>query len=256
MTPYGERVARELAGALAAAGAVVVSGLAQGIDCAAHRSALAAGGVSVAVLGEGITSFLANARGRRHLAVELRPRGALVSPYPPVVPAQGWMFAKRNAVIAALAAAARRLDLVRRRPRSGRWPVRARGRLARLRLARGLRAVELLVSLAERRIGIRPALPHRDAGADPVAVALAERRDALPDAVRDLHRLGVIGVGEQDDELIATGAHGDILAAEDRAERGGDPAEQLGAGLVAQRVVHRLQPVDVERHDRERAVAA
>ena len=106
MSPYGERVARELAGALAAAGAVVVSGLAQGIDCAAHRSALAAGGASVAVLGEGITSFLANARGRRrHLAVQLRAHGALVSPYPPVVPAQGWMFAKRNAVIAALAQA-------------------------------------------------------------------------------------------------------------------------------------------------------
>ena len=106
MTPYGERVARELAAALARSGAVVVSGLAQGIDCAAHRSALAAGGASVAVLGEGITSFLANARGRRRvLAMELRARGALVSPYPPIVPAQGWMFAKRNALIAALSRA-------------------------------------------------------------------------------------------------------------------------------------------------------
>ena len=106
MTPYGERVARELAGALARAGAVVVSGLAQGIDCAAHASALDAGGTGVAVLGEGITSFLANARGRRRrLAAVLRARGALVSPYPPIVPAQGWMFAKRNAVIAALSRA-------------------------------------------------------------------------------------------------------------------------------------------------------
>jgi len=106
MSPYGERVARELAGTLAKAGAVVVSGLAPGIDCAAHASALAAGGSSVAVLGEGITSFLANARGRRRrLANELRIRGALVSPYPPVVPAHGWMFAKRNAVIAGLSRA-------------------------------------------------------------------------------------------------------------------------------------------------------
>ena len=106
MTPYGERVAREVAAALARSGAVIVSGLAQGIDCAAHRSALAAGGSSVAVLGEGITSFLANARGRRRiLAMELRAGGALVSPYPPIVPAQGWMFAKRNALIAALAGA-------------------------------------------------------------------------------------------------------------------------------------------------------
>jgi DNA processing protein len=106
MSPYGERVARELGGALARAGAVIVSGLAQGIDCAAHASAIDAGGSSVAVLGEGITSFLANARGRRRrLAVALRAHGALVSPYPPIVPAQGWMFAKRNAVIAALSRA-------------------------------------------------------------------------------------------------------------------------------------------------------
>ena len=106
MSPYGERVARELGGALARAGGVVVSGLAQGIDCAAHASAIDAGGSSVAVLGEGIASLLANARGRRRrLAVSLRDRGALVSPYPPIVPAQGWMFAKRNAVIAALAGA-------------------------------------------------------------------------------------------------------------------------------------------------------
>lgn len=106
MSPYGERVARELAAALARAGAVIVSGLAQGIDCAAHGAAIDAGGASVAVLGEGITSFLANARGRRRrLAAALRAHGALVSPYPPIVPAQGWMFAKRNAVIAALSRA-------------------------------------------------------------------------------------------------------------------------------------------------------
>lgn len=106
MSPYGDRVARELAAGLAAAGAVVVSGLAQGIDCAAHASAIDAGGTSVAVLGEGITSLLANAHGRRRrLAATLRERGALVSPYPPIVPAHGWMFAKRNAVIAALARA-------------------------------------------------------------------------------------------------------------------------------------------------------
>ena len=106
MTPYGERVAGELAAALATAGATVVSGLAPGIDCTAHASALGAGGSSVAVLGEGITSFLANSGGRRRrLAMAIRGRGALVSTYPPVMPAQGWMFAKRNAVIAALAGA-------------------------------------------------------------------------------------------------------------------------------------------------------
>lgn len=106
MSPYGERVARELAAAFADTGIVVVSGLAQGIDSAAHASALERGGSSVAVLGEGITSFFANAHGRRRrIGAALRERGALVSPYPPIVPAQGWMFAKRNAVIAAVAGA-------------------------------------------------------------------------------------------------------------------------------------------------------
>ncbi len=106
MTPYGERVARELAAGLVAAGAVILSGLAQGIDCAAHASAIQAGGSSAAVLGEGITSFLANAHGRRRrLGADLREHGAIVSPYAPLTPAQGWMFAKRNAVIAALAGA-------------------------------------------------------------------------------------------------------------------------------------------------------
>lgn len=104
MSPYGERVARELAADLARSGAVIVSGLAQGIDCAAHLSALDVGGTSVAVLGEGITAFLANSRGRRRrIGATLRGRGALLSPYPPIVPGQGWMFAKRNALIAALA---------------------------------------------------------------------------------------------------------------------------------------------------------
>ena len=106
MSPYGERIARDLAARLAAAGAVVVSGLAPGIDCAAHAGAVESGGPSIAVLGEGISSFLANARGRRRrLALRLREHGALVSAYPPLMPAQRWMFAKRNAVIACLARA-------------------------------------------------------------------------------------------------------------------------------------------------------
>ena len=51
---YGAQVARELARELAAAGVVVVSGLARGVDGEAHRGALAAGGLTVAVLGCGI----------------------------------------------------------------------------------------------------------------------------------------------------------------------------------------------------------
>lgn len=104
MTAYGERVARALAATCANAGLVVVSGLAQGIDSAAHRGALDAGGRTVAVLGEGIALFVATVRGRRRpLVPRIRAHGALVSQYAPAFSAQPWAFAKRNATIAALA---------------------------------------------------------------------------------------------------------------------------------------------------------
>jgi DNA processing protein len=103
MTPYGARVARELAAACADAGIVVVSGLAQGVDSAAHQGALDAGGRTVAVLGAGIASYLEAVRGRRRrLAHAIRDRGTLVSEFPPNAPAQRWTFAQRDATIAAL----------------------------------------------------------------------------------------------------------------------------------------------------------
>jgi DNA processing protein len=103
MTPYGARVARELASACADAGILVVSGLAQGVDSSAHEGALAANGRTVAVLGAGIASYLADARGwRRRLAHAIRSSGALISEFPPDVPPQKWTFAQRNATIAAL----------------------------------------------------------------------------------------------------------------------------------------------------------
>lgn len=106
MTTYGERVSRELAAACAGAGVVVVSGFAQGIDSAAHRGALDAGGRTVAVLGEGIALFVATVRGRRRPLVQrIRASGALVSQYAPGFCAQPWSFAKRNATIASLAEA-------------------------------------------------------------------------------------------------------------------------------------------------------
>ena len=106
MTPYGERVARELAAACAEAEIVVVSGLAQGIDSAAHRGALDAQGRTVAVLGEGIALFRATVRGRRRpLVPRIVASGALVSQYAPSSTAHAWTFVKRNATIAALAEA-------------------------------------------------------------------------------------------------------------------------------------------------------
>lgn len=102
MTPYGERVARELAGAAARAGLVVVSGLASGIDTVAHEGALDAGGQSIAVLGQGHQTFAPAGR-RRRVASRIPAAGCIVSQYAPDSGGEGWRFARRNATIAALA---------------------------------------------------------------------------------------------------------------------------------------------------------
>jgi len=78
---YGSQVARELARELAAAGVVVISGLARGIDGEAHRGALDADGPTVAVLGCGIDRDYP--RSHADLAERIRASGAVVSEYPP-----------------------------------------------------------------------------------------------------------------------------------------------------------------------------
>ncbi len=101
-TSYGRRAARDLAGDLARAGWVVVSGLARGIDTAAHRAALDAGGKTAAVLGSGLDHrYPASNRG---LYDRLTESGVLVTEFPPEQPPQKWTFPKRNRIIAALSA--------------------------------------------------------------------------------------------------------------------------------------------------------
>lgn len=103
LTTYGARIARELATVLARAGAVIVSGLAQGIDSTAHGGALDANGRTIAVLGEGLAWF--DDHGpirRRQLARRIRRQGAIVSEYPLDLHAEKWTFPQRNATIAGL----------------------------------------------------------------------------------------------------------------------------------------------------------
>ncbi len=100
-TAYGMRVARALAGACARAGACVVSGMARGIDSAAHRAALDAGGTTIAVLGTG--ADIAYPTANRALHAEIGSRGLLLSEYPPGERANGGSFPRRNRIIAALA---------------------------------------------------------------------------------------------------------------------------------------------------------
>jgi DNA processing protein len=113
-SPYGAQVARELGRELAAAGRVIVSGLARGIDGEAHRGALEAGGLTVAVLGCGIDRNYPAVHGQ--LAARICERGLVVSEYAPGVEPAPWRFPARNRVIAGLAAAT---VVVEARERSG-----------------------------------------------------------------------------------------------------------------------------------------
>ncbi|MBV8748984.1 MAG: DNA-processing protein DprA [Candidatus Eremiobacteraeota bacterium] len=98
----GRRRARRLARDLGRAGVCIISGLALGIDGAAHEGALDAGAPTVGVLGGGHAHFFPPRH--RDLAARIVARGgAVVSPFAPDVPAQPWQFLARNAVIAALA---------------------------------------------------------------------------------------------------------------------------------------------------------
>ncbi|MEJ1087635.1 DNA-protecting protein DprA [Microbacterium sp. Mu-80] len=98
-TPYGEAVAAEIAGDLAAGGTVIISGGAYGIDGAAHRAALGAGGATVAFLAGGIDR--AYPIGHQQLFDRIRRSGAVLSEVPCGSAPTKWRFLSRNRAIAA-----------------------------------------------------------------------------------------------------------------------------------------------------------
>ena len=111
---YGRQVARSLGRDLAAAGLVIVSGLARGVDAEAHRGALEADGATVAVLGCGIDRDYPAAH--RELARQVAASGLVVSEYAPGVEPAPWRFPARNRIVAGLCAAT---VVVEARERSG-----------------------------------------------------------------------------------------------------------------------------------------
>lgn len=98
---YGRSVAERLGEDLGRVGITVVSGLALGIDSAAHRGALKAQGTTVAVLGSGLLRLYPASN--RSLAEEIAARGLLVSEYPLETPPAKWTFPQRNRVLSGIA---------------------------------------------------------------------------------------------------------------------------------------------------------
>jgi DNA processing protein len=113
-SPYGAQVARMLGRDLAAAGLVVVSGLARGVDGHAHRGALEADGVTVGVLGCGIDRDYPASHAE--LSRRIEERGLVVSEYEAAIEPAPWRFPARNRVIAGLCEA---VVVVEARERSG-----------------------------------------------------------------------------------------------------------------------------------------
>ena len=111
---YGRSVARSLARDLAAAGLVVVSGMARGIDGEAHRGALDGSGATVAVLGCGIDRDYPAAH--MELARRIGDSGLVISEYEPGIEPAPWRFPARNRIIAGLCSAT---VVVEARERSG-----------------------------------------------------------------------------------------------------------------------------------------
>ena len=112
-SPYGASVARMLGRDLAAAGIVVVSGLARGVDAEAHRGALDCGS-TVAVLGCGVDRDYPRAHAA--LALDIAAAGLILSEYPPGVEPAPWRFPARNRIVSGLTLAT---IVVEARERSG-----------------------------------------------------------------------------------------------------------------------------------------
>jgi DNA processing protein len=98
-TTYGRKVAWQLAGSLARAGYTIVSGLARGIDAAAHRGALDAGGRTIAVLGSGVLAVYPPEHA--DLAREVVSQGAVIGEAPPLAPPFPGCFPQRNRIVTA-----------------------------------------------------------------------------------------------------------------------------------------------------------
>ncbi len=113
-TQYGKRQARRLAASLSRAGLTVISGLARGIDAAAHQGALEAGGRTIAVLGGGLLRLYPPEH--KELAHDVSESGAVISESPPRMAPMSGSFPQRNRIISGMSLG---VVVVEAAPRSG-----------------------------------------------------------------------------------------------------------------------------------------
>jgi DNA processing protein len=245
-TAYGLRTAERLAGAVAAAGVVVVSGLARGIDAAAHRAALEVGGRTVAVLGSG--PDVPYPPEHAELFAAIGEQGTLLTEHLPGAPPLARHFPRRNRLLAALGDA---VWLVEARLRSGslttvRWaadlgrdvlvtpgPVdspTAEGPLALIREgATAVGALEHLLSA----LGMEPS-PDRTSARTP-AEAPFGRRSSFADARATPQEpprpsTGVLSAVEE--RLLAL-ANGGAVDLDELVRRGGDAPSTVWTAVLA-----------------------
>ena len=241
-TGYGRGVAEELGGALAAAGLVVISGLARGIDAAAHRGALASGGRTVAILGCGPDRVYPPEH--RALADRVAQAGAVVSELSPGRPPAAPHFPLRNRLISGLVQA---VVVVEARPRSGSL-ITARHALNQGRevlvVPGPIDSPHAAGSNALLRDGARPVLEPADvleAIGSPFAAAAAAAADPLP------------GPSGRDEARLHSRLLGQSLARDELARELGWPAGRLAAVLMGLEIDGWLE---VDRDGEFRAVPA
>ena len=257
---YGREVAHELGLLLAGAGVIVVSGLAHGIDAAAHRGALDARGPTIAVLGCGVD--VAYPAGQRRLYERIAREGLVLSEMPPGFTPFRWSFPARNRIMAALSgitvvveAAERSGSLITVRAAQGLGrevgavpgPVNSRfARGSNALLADGAFPVLGADAVLDELFGpgVRPAQPPRSP-LDPGLAAILERVEAgegTPDAIARAIGLdpGALAAGLARLELL-----GRVRA--DPAGRyvvagGGAPSSSLAACPPSQPIPPRTEP--------------
>ena len=215
---YGASVARSLGRELAAAGLVVVSGLARGIDAEAHRGALEADAPTVAVLGCGIDRDYPAAHAE--LARRVADAGLIVSEYAPGVEPAPWRFPARNRIVAGLCAAT---VVVEARERSGALIT------ADLALEEGREVFavpgEITSSLsagtnALLKLGAAPLTSAADVLAsfgiepEPAAGESSPLLDLLPASADELVRMTGLGAGEISRALVELELEGRVVASD------------------------------------------